>query len=70
MTASNSNFLYAADAKANIVESAELLKRVVDSLVEDLKTEEVTEIYMTLRLTPNEIAQLDISKNYAVTPDY
>lgn len=56
------------DYKNFIIEAAQTLIRKSDEIVNDLDSENVNHIYISLTLTNNEVPQLDIQKTYTPVP--
>jgi len=52
------------EAKNNIIESAEILKRRAEDIVNDLDEEKVSEVYITIRIECFETPSLEIQKTY------
>lgn len=57
-----------SDYKSFIIEAAQTLIRKSDEIVNDLDSENVNQVYITLRVTNNEVPQLDIQKTYVPIP--
>lgn len=49
----------------SILEAANILNRKANEIVSDLDSEKVTELYITLKIVPEEIPILKINKSYA-----
>lgn len=56
------------DYKTFILEASEILKRKADEIAKDLHSEYVSDVYISLRLDPEELPSLDIQKTYIPIP--
>ena len=54
----------AQEYRSYIIEAADILKRKVDEIVEDINKEEVGDIYISLSLSIDSLPCLNIQKNY------
>lgn len=52
-------------AKDSLIKAGNILIREADEIVADTNKEKVTEIFVSMRICPGEMSELEISKSYA-----
>lgn len=61
---SGSKYSFKDDARKQIIEASEILKRKAIEITNDLDDEKVSEIYITISISVSEPPTLDIQKTY------
>lgn len=61
---SSSKYGFKDDARKQIIEASEILKRKAIEITNDLNDEKVNEIYITISISVSEPPTLDIQKTY------
>lgn len=61
---SDSKYSFKDDARKQIIEASEILKRKAIEITNDLDDEKVNEIYITISISVSEPPTLDIQKTY------
>ena len=61
---SGSKYSFKDDARKQIIEASEILKRKAIEITNDLDDEKVNEIYITISISVSEPPTLDIQKTY------
>lgn len=61
---SGSKYSFKNDARKQIIEASEILKRKAIEITNDLDDEKVNEIYITISISVSEPPTLDIQKTY------
>ena len=61
---SDSKYSFKDDARKQIIEASEILKRKAIEITNDLDDEKVNEIYITISISVSESPTLDIQKTY------